>query len=263
MPFVAFFNIAALHIDAHVGAGIGFGWIGIVVSASAAYVLGMRVLRLPRATVGALMTTSGFGNTGFLGLPFAVALLGFGQLANAVAYDNLVSTPAFVTIAFSIGAALGTVGDNVRTRVLAFVARNPPLWATLAGLAAPAALAPHALVDASRLVAVGILPIGFFAVGVTLSSEAIEGVARFPPRLDAPVACALLLKLVLLPLVVLVLSRTLIGVPDVYLSQAAMASAIGNLVVAHEYGLDRRLVAAAIAWSTAIVVPVGAVVALL
>jgi len=34
-------------------------------------------------------------------------------------------------------------------------------------------------------------------------------------------------------------------------------------VVAHEYGLDRALVAGAIAWSTAIVVVAGLVVALL
>jgi predicted permease len=36
-----------------------------------------------------------------------------------------------------------------------------------------------------------------------------------------------------------------------------MASAINAIVIAHEYGLDRSLVAAAIAWSTAIVVAVG------
>jgi predicted permease len=112
------------------------------------------------------------------------------------------------------------------------------------------------------VLALAILPIGFFAVGVTLSAEAGEGAIGFPPRFDAPVACAVAMKLVLPPLVVLGLSRLLIDVPEVYLSQAAMASAIGNLVVAHEYGLDRGLVAAAIAWSTAIVVPAGAVVAL-
>jgi predicted permease len=74
---------------------------------------------------------------------------------------------------------------------------------------------------------------------------------------------AVALKLLVPPLIVLGLSRLVIDVPDVYLSQAAMASAINNLVVAHEFELDRGLVAAAIAWSTAVVVPVGALVALL
>jgi predicted permease len=41
-----------------------------------------------------------------------------------------------------------------------------------------------------------------------------------------------------------------------------MASAINGLVIAHEYGLDRALVASVIAWSTAIVVGGGLVLAL-
>ena len=52
-------------------------------------------------------------------------------------------------------------------------------------------------------------------------------------------------------------------VPESYPSQAAMASAINTLVIAHEYGLDRALVAAAIAWSTVIVVAAGLLAALL
>ena len=42
-----------------------------------------------------------------------------------------------------------------------------------------------------------------------------------------------------------------------------MASAINGIVVAHQYGLDRALVASVIAWSTAIVVAAGLAVALL
>jgi predicted permease len=262
MPVIAFFNIASLEIDAGVGAGIAFAWAAIAVTLVSAYVIGAHVLRLSRPAVGALMCVAVFGNTAFLGLPFSVALFGFDELGNAVAYDNLVSTPAFVTIGFSIGAAFGAIGGNARERAVAFITRNPPLWATLAGLVAPAAVAPELLVDGSRLLALAILPIGFFAVGVTLAAETQEGAARFPPRLDAPVAAAVALKLVLPPLVVLGLSRLLIDIPDSYLAQAAMASAINNLVVAHEFELDRGLVAAAIAWSTAIVVPAGAVLAL-
>jgi malate permease and related proteins len=263
MPVIAFFNIASLHIDASVGAGIGFAWLGMFVTLLVAYLLGTRVLHLPRPSVGALMCASVFGNTAFLGLPFSVALFGFDELGNAVAYDNLVSTPAFVTVGFSVAAAFGAIGGNARERAVAFLTRNPPLWAALAGLVAPEALAPDVLVDASRALALAILPIGFFAVGVNLAAEAQGGVARFPPRLDLPVACAVGLKLVVPPLIVLALSRLVIDVPEVYLTQAAMASAINNLVVAHEFELDRGLVAAAIAWSTAVVVVAGTVLALL
>jgi predicted permease len=63
--------------------------------------------------------------------------------------------------------------------------------------------------------------------------------------------------------VVIALASAWIDVPNAYISQAAMASGLNNLVVAHNYGLDRRLTAAAIAWSTAIVALVGLVAALL
>ena len=261
LPIVAFFNIAALEITARVGAGIGFGYAALGGALAVAYLLGTYVFRLPRASVGALMLASGFANTGYLGLPFSAALFGFDELPNAVAYDTLVSGLAFVTIAFSVGAAFGTVGERPRERVTAFLLRNPPLWASAAGLLAPNALAPDWAVDGSRLIVFLILPLGFFAVGVTLSSVAGAGKRAFPP-LTPPIAAALLVKLLLAPATVLALSETVIGVPDTYLSQAAMASAINTIVIANEYGLDRALAAAVIAWSTAIVVTAGLVIAL-
>jgi predicted permease len=52
-------------------------------------------------------------------------------------------------------------------------------------------------------------------------------------------------------------------VPDTYPVQAAMSTGINTMLIADEYGLDRALTAAVIAWTTAIVVVVGLVVALL
>jgi predicted permease len=263
MPFVAFFNVASLHLTAQVGAGIAFGWIATVVTVAVAWFVGTRVLRLPRPSVGTLMGTSAFGNTGYLGIPFTAALLGFGQVGNAVAYDMLVSTLLLITVGFSIGAGFGTVAEAPRERIAAFFLRNPPLIATLLGLVAPASLAPSLAVDVSRVVVIAILPIGFFAVGVTLAAEADRDRMRFPPPLTGPVAIAVLLKLLLPVGILFGLSTAFVDVPNAYLTQAAMAAGINNLVVASEYGLDRRLAAAAIAWTTAIVVVVGVVVALL
>jgi predicted permease len=263
LPFVAFFNIATLHLTAHVGAGIAFGWIATLATMAVAYVVGTRLLRLPRTSVGTLMGASSLGNTGYLGLPITAALLGFGQVGNAVAYDVLVSTTLLITVGFSIGAGFGTVAEAPRDRIAAFFLRNPPLIATVLGLLAPAWLAPDIAVEVSRIVVIAILPIGFFAVGVTLAAESEEDRAKFPPPLTAPVAVAVLLKLLLPVAILFGLSTAFIDVPHAYLTQAAMAAGINNLVVASEYGLDRRLAAAAIFWTTAIVVTVGVVVALL
>jgi predicted permease len=147
--------------------------------------------------------------------------------------------------------------------VRAFFTRNPPFWATVAGLLAPEALAPEVLVDASRLLVFSVLPIGFFAVGVTLAREAEEGAAKFPPPMDARVATGIALKLGVMPGVLLALAAVVGDVPDTFPVQAAMSTGINTMLIADEYGLDRGLTAAVIAWTTAIVVAVGLVVALL
>jgi predicted permease len=262
LPIVAFFNIASLELTAEVGAGIGFGYAALAVALAAAYATG-RLMQLPRPSVGALMLAAGFGNTGYLGLPFAAALFGLDALPDAVAYDTLVSGIGLVTIAFSVGAAFGTVATRPRERVRAFLVRNPPLWATLAGFLAPAALAPDWAVAASQAIVFLILPLGFFAVGVTLAATAERERLPFPPPLGRPVAAALAIKLLLTPAVVLGLSAALLRVPDPYLVQPAMATAINTLVVANEYGLDRALCAEAIAWSSVVVVAAGLALALL
>lgn len=262
LPPVAFLNIAALELTAKVGAGIAFGYAAVVLSAAIAFAVGTYLLKLSRPTVGALMLVSAFANTGYLGLPFSAALFGLDDLPNAVAYDTLVTAAGILTIGFSIGAAFGTVAEHPRERLVSFFTRNPPLFACALGFIAPHALAPDWAVDASQLVVFAILPLGFFVVGVTLAAEAEEGRIRFPPPLTPAVYLALALKLLVAPGIVVALSHFVLTVPDPYLVQAAMASAINAIVIAHEYGLDRALAAAAIAWSTAIVIVAGLGVAL-
>ncbi len=262
LPPVVFFNIATLEVTAQVGAGIGFAYAALLTVLATAYLLGTYVLRLPRPAVGALMVTAALANTGYLGLPVSAALFGLDELPNAIAYDIAVSTVALVTIGFSIGAAFGTVAERPRERAVAFFSRNPALWAGGAAMLAPAALTPDWAVDASQAVVFAILPLGFFVVGVTLAAEADEGGLRFPPPFTRPVGVALGLRLLLAPGIMLALSRGLHEVPESYLSQAGMASAINGLLIAHEYGLDRALVASVIAWSSAIVVAGGLVLAL-
>jgi predicted permease len=81
--------------------------------------------------------------------------------------------------------------------------------------------------------------------------------------MNARVATGVVLKLAVLPGLLLALAALVTDVPDTYPVQAAMATGINTMLIADEYGLDRALTAAVIAWTTAIVVAVGLVVALL
>jgi predicted permease len=261
LPPIVFFNIARLHVDANVGGGIALAYATLALTGLAAWFAASRVLRLSRPETGSAIAATMQVNTGYVGLPLVVVLLGSGHLGEAAAYDALVTAPWLFGVVFAVGAAFGArAGEGARERTIAFFTRNPPLLAVIAALLAPDSLAPDALVDASRVAVLALVPLGFFAVGVTLAAEAEEGVPVFPPPLTRPVALVLALRLAVAPALLYLLSLPLIALPDSYLLLAAMPCGINTLVVAHAYGLDMRIAAGAVAWSTGLVVAIALIV---
>lgn len=255
LPVVTFIALARLRITSGVGVGIALVYAELALVSAVGWFVAARVLRLSRPSVGALLTVVMLANTGFLGLALAVALLGPSALPAATAVDSLVSGPMFYLGAFVVGAAFGT--RRAEGGLVARVTRNPPLLAAVAGLLAPAAAAPRALVQVAHVLVWVMLAAGFFALGVNLGAEAEEGALVFPPRLTSPVAVALGLRLVAAPALLVGLSALFVRVPHAYLLQAAMPSGINSLVVGHAFGLDLRLASAALAWTTAIVLVAG------
>jgi malate permease and related proteins len=261
VPFVSFVNIAHLHLTVGGGAGLGLAYLGIATAGVAAWAAGRWWLRLTRPEQGALICSVIIVNTGYLGLPMTVALLGPANLSSAVAYDQLVSSPMLLIVGFGVGAAFGGgATDSVKKRLKAFFTRNPPLLAVIAGLLAPAALAPPALVDASRVVVIALLPLGFFVVGINLSAERRGYGAALLERPDRRVALAVVLRLLVATLLLAGTSATVLKLPSAYLLQAAMPTGITTLVVGHAFGLDQRFIATVIVWSTAAVLLAGLVV---
>jgi predicted permease len=248
-PVVTFANVAHLRLTTQIGVGLGLAYATLVLTGLAGWFVGARVLRLERPQTGALICAGLLANTGYLGLPLTVALLGSSQLPVAVLYDQLVSGPTLLIAGFGVGAAFGTrAGVGAAQRVRAFAARNPPLAALIAGLIAGPAFAPPWLLDASHAIVLALLPLGFLAVGVNLAAH-----GRPPTGHGRALGAAVGLRVVFAPLALLALSRALVGAPDAYRLQSAMPTAVNSLVVAHAYGLDLPLAAAAIGWSTVVV----------
>ncbi|HYF24319.1 MAG TPA: AEC family transporter [Baekduia sp.] len=261
LPPIAFFVVARLELTSGVGVGLALAYPVLWTVGALAYLGATRVLHLPAPSAGAVVTTSVLANTGYLGIPLCAAFLGQDAIAPAVAYDSVVSAVMLYTVGFGVGAALGTTaGETPRERARAFVTRNPVLAAVVLGLLAPDALAPDVLVDVAELAAIALLPVGFFLLGVHLTHESEGGALRLPPPLSPPVVLVLGLRLAVAPALLIGLGTLLVDdLPDAYLIQAAMPSGINSLIVAHVYGLDLRLTAAAVAWTTAAVVAVALV----
>lgn len=265
LPVVTFFTVSHVELTAGVGAGIAFGFAERGVATLLAYLIATRVLHLARPSAGAMMVCAGLSNTGYLGVPLARTLFDDPQaVGQAITYDVVVSATFLLLVAFAIGAGFGTkAGETPRERVRSFFVRNPPLAAFALALVAPEAWSPEWAREGAEVAVLALAPLGFFALGVNLMHEQEDGVRVFPPPLTAPVAVTIALRMLVAPAVMLALSLALVDVPDAFLLQSGMACGINSLAVAHVYGLDLRIAAAAIAWSTAIVLVAAAVVAAL
>jgi predicted permease len=255
VPIVIFFNVAKATVSFDNAVGLGLAWLNLALVGVIVWFVASRVLHLSRAQTGAVIVCALVANTAYLGYPLTVALLGHEHLSTGVLYDVLVSGPALMLGAFGVGAAFGDrAGEGIRERAKTFLTRNPPLYAAILGFLAPAALAPEGLVNASQVLAVAVLPIGFFAVGATLAEGAEHGELPFPPPFSRPVALAVGARLALAPALLMLLAAPLIDLPSAYRLMSAMPTGLNAMIVSHAYGLDNRTVAESITWSTAIVV---------
>jgi len=87
-----------------------------------------------------------------------------------------------------------------------------------------------------------------------LAEEVEEKSVEISSPFHPPIGAAILLRLVIAPGLLLLLSLPFIDLPDPFLLIAAMPCGVNTLLVAHVYGLDSRLAAQAVAWTTAIAV---------
>ncbi|MBJ7458240.1 MAG: hypothetical protein JHD02_03530 [Thermoleophilaceae bacterium] len=256
LPPVLFFNLARFEFTLEAGKAIAFAWLGNLLLVGTAFLIARR-LDLTRPQIGAFVCCAVMGNTAYLGYAFSSVALGTNALDQAIIYDILVMLPSLVFIAFSIGAAYGTHADTPKERFKSYFTKNPLLFTTVLALLAPEALSPQWARDITHLLVYAILPAGFFAVGIVVRHESELDKLSFPPKLTKPVAIASLLKLSFLPLFLLAIDMWITKIPKAYVLQAMMPTGVNNLLLANNYGLDRKLTTSAIIWTTLVIAVVG------
>lgn len=197
----------------------------------------------------AAFTLSAFmPNSGWLGLPLVLMLLGPGALPAAALYNSLVGGLVCPPLGVAIAAGHRHAG---RRRLEQALRGNPFLAAAVVGALWALLPLPHPallLTAASWWVMLTAVP-AFFAFGVAL--------AQAPLRLDADVAAAVLLRLLAAPLALAACSLV-VPVPRAFLLLAAMATGLSTLTYAGEHDLPLQRITPAIAWSTALVLSAAA-----
>ena len=208
------------------------------------------------AAFGALVVA--FPNTGYLGVPLLIALLGTNAAGPAIVtiLVDLLYTSSLCIALSRLGAPAGTrAGRHALRGVIA----NPMPWAILLGLAVGVAgiTLPAPLFQTLGLLADAASPVALFTIGAVLArSQMTSGAAR--TRGDY-VALALM-KLLLHPLLVWSIGSAAIkmGLPldpfafHVVVLVAALPSASNVAMLAERFGADNGRIARIILVSTAL-----------
>lgn len=258
VPPIVFINLAHAEFGSGMGIGIAVAVIALVLLGIATWLIAVPLLKLPRPVAGAVIVCVLASNTGYLGYPMVLTLMGGGDLTQGVVFDVVISGIAVTVLGFAVGAAFGTrAGEGWKERVQAFFVKNPVIYAAALGILAPRSLVPQVAVDISWVLVMAILPVGFFAVGAVLAEEARIGAIRLPPRVSRPVGAVIFVRLVLSPAFMILLAMPFTGVPRSFYLMAAMPTGLNAMIVGHAYGLDLRTIAESLIYTTLIVV-VGA-----
>ncbi len=220
--------------------------------------LGERV-HLKDAAFGALVAA--FPNTGFMGMPLLVALLGpaaAGPMICTILVDLFITSSACIAIAQAHDAS-GQGARAAARQALRGTLGNPLPWAIALGalfsglgwqLGGPVEVVVRMFGDAAS-------PVALFTIGAVLWRAGQHAHSRTPLALYLPVA---LMKLLLHPLLVFLLAGAArqLGAPlssfevTVITLTAALPSASNVALLAERYGADNGRVARIILASTAL-----------
>ena len=209
------------------------------------------------ASFGALVAA--FPNTGYMGVPLLVALLGAqaaGPAIVTIVVDLLVTSS--LCIALSRLDSADSHGVKVAAKnALKGVALNPMPWAIVLGALSSGMdlTLPAPVIQTLGLLADAASPVALFTIGAVLARSQMNSVETIPLKDYVPVA---LIKLVLHPLLVALvgLSAIQLGVPlqpfalTVIVLVAALPSASNVAILAERFGADNGRIARIILLST-------------
>lgn len=214
------------------------------------------------AAFGALV--GAFPNTGFMGVPLLVALLGSAAAGPAIVtivIDMVITTSLCIALSRLDGAGEHGVGQAAKNALWGMV-KNPMPWAILLGtlFSAFQGELPGPVAKTVALLGEAASPVALFTIGAVLArSQKIAHHAQHGPLTWQDYVPVAVIKLFLHPVLVLVVGLAVIamGVPiDVFTLKvmvlvAALPSASNVVMLAERFGADNGRIARIILVSTA------------
>lgn len=240
LPALTLSTVHALQPDPRLLFAAAMAWVLFAAGVAFFWVAG-RLLRLSRATTGALMLTGSLANTSFIGLPmiemwWGPSFVGIGIVADQLGSYFVLSTLGIVLA----GTYAGGQGPRVNARA---VARKILTFAPFVSLLVALALMPVAYPDwldaLLRRLGATLVPLALVSMGFQLRLSEMRG--RLPL-----LGLGLGFKLVLGPALILLLYAGVLGqrgsLIQISVFEAAMGPMIGAAIIAMDHDLDPSLV---------------------
>ncbi len=187
-------------------------------------------------TQGSFLLSAMIGNTGYLGYPVILTLVGPRYFAWAIFYDTLGSTLGAYGLGVAIAARFG-VGHQSHFQLLQAVFINPAFWSFWIGLGFRRVAIPVSIEHLLQGSAWSVIALSLLLLGMRLSQ-----ISSWKNLQKASVSLSI--KMIIVPLI-LGLSLPWIGITGsaqlVIILQMAMPPAFATLVIAEAYDLDRDL----------------------
>lgn len=232
------------------------GAMTLVLGGLSSLVLMRRIGTTGRKVKGSVVLLSVFGNTTYFGYPLIFTLFGADMLVEALFFDQLILPPSFFGIGAIIAAYYGQRVDG-RASLVSRLARFPPLWALVLGLAwnlVHPLDVPETVTLALR--GVGRLTVPLLIIVISLQTTSLR---RWRSVALAPICAVAVARMVICPTAVFVVAP-LIGLTHtqraIAVLLAAMPSAMSTTLLSNEFNLDSDLVANAILFTTLLSFPV-------
>jgi predicted permease len=192
-----------------------------------------------KPTQGSLLLAAMIGNTGYLGFPITLAMIGPEYFAWALFYDLLGSFPGAYGLGVALGAHFGDNGQNQRqiTQVAQAILINPTIWSFGFGLLLRQIAIPNGVAFTLDKLAWATVALSLVLIGMRLAK--LNTLVNLPQ-----VGMSLVIKMLIVPLI-LGCTLPFLGLTGpaakVIVLQMAMPPAFASLVIAETFNLDRNL----------------------
>jgi len=201
---------------------------------------------LARETRAAILLAGTFGNVLFMGYPTLTFLYGDIGGSYAAFADVLASTPLVWTFGVWIATRLGHEGGQGHS-LLRTMLSLPPIWGFVLGFAVNlSGLEVAPLIKAAKFMGQATIPVMLFTLGLSIPWGALK-----PSR---PVLAAVAVKLLITPLLVFVLARSLFGelkpAQTAAILEVAMPTMLMAASFADRFKLDVRAAALTASWTS-------------